>query len=87
MNNAHIAGPAGEVYWRYEVPSDRGAKMLLLTVGGICVSGRWYGALGENFLAWSPMPKRNRDAERSLINKIRPDHKLKARMAAGGKQY
>lgn len=67
MNSTHIAAPAGEVFWRYEIAPDRGAKVLLLTVGGICVTGRWHGALGENFLAWSPMPKRNRDTERRLI--------------------
>lgn len=69
MKRTHIAAPAGEVYWRYEMPEDRGAKVLLLTIGGICVLGRWYGALGQYFLAWSPMPKRNRDVERRLINK------------------
>ncbi len=49
---------AGQAYWRYEVPPERGAKCLLLTVGGVCIVGRWYGELGENFVAWSPMPKK-----------------------------
>jgi hypothetical protein len=65
----HVAAPPGEIFWRYEVPENRSAKMLLLTIGGICVLGQWQGRLGEQFMAWSPMPKRNRDAERRLFPK------------------
>lgn len=41
-----------------------GAKVLLLTVGGICVTGQWKddGA----FIGWAPMPKRDRRKEACL---------------------
>jgi len=53
----YIAAPPGQVYWRHEVCPHRGADVLLRTVGGVLVRGRWYGAYGEAFTAWSPMPK------------------------------
>lgn len=53
----HVAASPGQVYWRPEVCPHRGAKVLLRTIGGTCVVGQWYGALGESFTAWSPMPK------------------------------
>lgn len=53
----YVAAPPGEIYWRYEVCPHKGADVLLRTRGGILVRGRWYGALGEAFTAWCPMPK------------------------------
>lgn len=53
----HLAAPPGQVYWRHEVCPNGGAKVLLRTIGGTCVVGQWYGALGQYFTAWSPMPK------------------------------
>lgn len=53
----HIAAPPGQLYWRHEVCPHAGAKVLLLTVGGTCVEGRWYGPLGYAFTAWCPLPK------------------------------
>jgi hypothetical protein len=38
-----------------------GAKVLLLTKGGICVSGSWNDS--GAFLGWAPLPKRNREKE------------------------
>lgn len=58
----YIAAVHGQVYWREEKCPHPGAKVLLLTVGGVCVTGHWYGDLGEAFVAWSPMPKRGRPA-------------------------
>lgn len=54
----YIAAAPGNLYWRYEVCPNRGAKVLLLTVGEVCVIGHWYGALGDAFVAWCPLPKR-----------------------------
>jgi len=57
---------AQDVHWRYEVPSRTDSKMLVLTIGGMCVVGSWYGRLGEHFIAWSPMPKRDHVLESVL---------------------
>jgi hypothetical protein len=55
--------------WIYEKPTSRG-KMQLLTIGGISVTGTWYGEVGEHFMAWSPLLKRDKDKER-IINMAR----------------
>ena len=57
QHKTHIAAQPGQVYWRHERCPHGGAKVLLLTVHGICVTGSWYGNLGQYFQAWSPMPK------------------------------
>jgi len=62
-NETHIAAPAGEVYWRYEVPKSSDAKVLLLTVGRVAVVGNWYGPIGKAFIAWAPLPKRDKEQE------------------------
>lgn len=62
----HITAPAGEIGWNYTIPPDRGAKVLLLTVGHIAVLGRWEGRVGEFYLAWSPLPKRDKARERAI---------------------
>lgn len=49
------AEPTG---WRYECAPDRGAKVQLLTIGGVTVIGTWYGAYGQYFTAWAPLLKR-----------------------------
>lgn len=54
---SYVAADPGEVYWRKEKCPHRGADVLLRTVGGILVRGKWYGDLGEAFTAWCPMPK------------------------------
>lgn len=41
-----------------------GAKVLLLTIGGICIVGQWntsHGAIG-----WAPLPKRDKAKEASI---------------------
>ena len=59
---------AGEAYYRYPGAGDpkppEGAKVLLLTKGGVCVLGPWID--GGDYLAWSPMPKRNKEKEHGL---------------------
>lgn len=62
----HIAAPAGEVYWRYEVPKSTDAKVLLLTIGRVAVTGNWYGPYGQNFIAWAPLPRRDKEQEARL---------------------
>jgi hypothetical protein len=39
---------------------EPGAKVLLLTRGHVCVTGVW----NEYFLAWAPLPKRNKEKEK-----------------------
>lgn len=41
-----------------------GAKVLLLTAGGICVPGHWTS--DGRFLAWAPFPKRDKEKEAKL---------------------
>ena len=54
----YVAGELGYVYPELgEALPPGGAKVLLLTNGGICVSGIWSDRYG--FLAWSPMPRRS----------------------------
>jgi hypothetical protein len=62
----HVDAPAGELRWIYAIPADKGAKMLLLTVGRQCVPGNWTGALGHTFIAHCPMPQRDKAEERRL---------------------
>ncbi len=53
----YVAGELGYVY--PELGEERppgGAKVLLLTEGGVCISGTWNANAG--YLAWSPMPRR-----------------------------
>jgi hypothetical protein len=52
--------------WIYEVPPRTDAKVQLLTVGRIATYGSWYGELGEHFIAYCPLPKRNKELERRL---------------------
>ena len=59
-----ISAPSSD--WRYEEPEDKGATMLLLTVGGCLVKGKWYGDYNQYFMAWAPMPKGDKDVERRL---------------------
>lgn len=70
----HIAAAPGEIFWRYEVAPRTDAKVWLLTRGRIAVPGNWAGAYGESFIAWAPMPKRDKDIENRLIaeGKITP---------------
>lgn len=67
MNSkTHITAETGEIYWRYEVPHSTDAKVLLLTVGRIAVTGQWYGPYGQNFIAWAPLPRRDKEQEARL---------------------
>jgi hypothetical protein len=58
--NKHLSAPPGELYWRYSLPIDKSAKMLLRTVGDVAVIGTWYGNLNEYFVAWCPLPRNSK---------------------------
>lgn len=65
MNEQPVTtAPPGEIHWRYSIPNKSDSKMLLLNLGGVAIIGNWYGKLGEHFLAWCPLPKRDKVAER-----------------------
>ena len=51
--------------WRYEV-CPYSDTVDLLTVGGIRVKGQWQGRLGEHYMAWMPLPKRDKRKELEL---------------------
>lgn len=41
-----------------------GAKVLLLTIGGVCVVGAWQD--NGFFIGWHPLPKRDKQKEATL---------------------
>lgn len=53
----YIAARPGELYWRNGPCHNLGAKVLLLTIGGVVVVGQWYGKVGSAFTHWCPLPK------------------------------
>lgn len=61
----YVAG--GDTY-RYPAAGDRrppgGAKVLLLTRGGICVTGMWDDS--GAYIGWAPMPRRDKTKEQLL---------------------
>lgn len=57
MKKDYIAAPPSDLYWRYEACPHAGAKVLLRTIGGVCISGHWYGRHGQYLTAWCPLPK------------------------------
>lgn len=66
----HIDGPAEG--WRYEKPKHgAGMKTQLLTIGGISITGNWRGELGEAYLAWAPLLKRDKLIERQILESRR----------------
>ena len=66
MMTPHLAADQPEVYWRYSMPPNPGAKMFLLTKGKTAIIGPWYGAYGQHLIAWSPMLKRDKEKEAEL---------------------
>lgn len=59
---------AGGVQFYYPGAGDEApplsAKVLLLTVGGVCIVGQWNNS--GFFIGWHPLPKRNREKEKQL---------------------
>lgn len=62
--SSHVDGPPTD--WTYTKPK-KGGKMQLLTIGGISVTGDWRGEVGEYFLAWAPLLRRNKKLEREIL--------------------
>ena len=60
---------AGGAPFQYPDAGDEkppgGAKVQLLTKGGICVSGSWNDS--GAFLGWAPLPKRDKAKEARLM--------------------
>ena len=56
--NTLMPALAGQAYWRdpEKEPPPRGMKLLVLTSGGVTVISDW--VTDSNFVAWSPMPKK-----------------------------
>lgn len=65
MTTNPITAPNNEIYWRYERP-QHGGKCLLLTIGRVAIVGNWSGDYGQHFVAWSPLPQRDKNQEISL---------------------
>ena len=55
---------SNEASWRYGAPPDVNAKVLLLTEGRIATLGKWGD--GASVIAWSPLPKRDKELEEQL---------------------
>ena len=84
---------SAETVYRYPRAGDQappgGAKVLLLTIGGICVTGSW--ADDGRYLAWAPMPMRDKTRESLLAASPQPrqgaalaaDEKTQERAGAG----
>ncbi len=53
--------------FRYEMPDDIDAEMLLLTNRREVITGHWEGGYGQRFIAWFPMPSRDSVREKELI--------------------
>lgn len=45
-------------------PPPGGAKVLILTIGGVCTIGSWNNS--GAFLGWAPLPKRDKGKEALL---------------------
>jgi len=67
MTIDHVAAPAGEVSWRYEPVPNKGAKCLLLNPGMCLIVGPPQGDFMKEYIAWAPMPKRDKEAEKRLL--------------------
>jgi hypothetical protein len=75
--NAKTYVDGDHVAWNYTKPQHGGAKCLLLTIGGILITGNWTGEVGDSFLAWAPMPRRNKALEAAIIAEARARKGLK----------
>jgi hypothetical protein len=61
----YLAGGASYQYPGVgDKPPPGGAKVNLLTRGGICVQGSWNNS--GSFLGWAPLPTRDKEKERRL---------------------
>lgn len=64
MSDQHVT-TAAVSSWQYGTkPTVSDSKVLLLTNGGVAVFGQWRDNAG--FIAWAPLPKRNKQLEKEL---------------------
>ncbi len=69
------------IEWNFRIPPSqlKSAKLQLLTIGGISVTGVWEGELGQYYVAWAPMMKYdksefNRVVEAYRQSRTQPSH-------------
>lgn len=48
----------------YETKPPMGTKVCLLTTGKVCILGYWSDSAG--YIAWAPLPGRDKEKERGL---------------------
>lgn len=73
--------------YTYSVPQEDGvlsSKLILLTVGGILVTGPWTGRLGDSYLGWAPLPRTDKLVQ-SFINAKLVDLRIVSRIFGDGK--
>lgn len=56
-------------------PPPGGAKVHILTVGGICIDGQWSDDPARGYLGWAPLPTRNRAKEAVVLKAWRDSKK------------
>lgn len=67
-DRTYLTAPVGmKLDLIYSVPKRTDQDVLLLTVGGVLVSGKWYGEIGQYFVAWMPMPRVLKDKVEELV--------------------
>lgn len=44
-----------------------GAKVHILTAGGICIDGQWSDDRKRKYLGWAPLPMRDREQEAAVM--------------------
>jgi hypothetical protein len=64
QSSGYLAGEAPT--WEYVQEPPRGTKLSLLTKGGVQVVGEFTGKLGENYIGWAKLIKRDKEIERKL---------------------
>lgn len=62
MTNGYISASVSA--WNYDMAACRaGAKCLLLTTGAVCVVGSVTNETRKHYVAWAPLPKRDKVEE------------------------
>lgn len=63
--NKPLTAPPTEIHWRYE-PVPTSGRCLLLNTGGCVIFGPPMGPWRSEYIAWAPLPKRDKERERQL---------------------
>jgi hypothetical protein len=65
----YITAPVSE--YDYDMSAlPTGVKCILLNQGGVAVMGSVTNATRDHFIAWAPLPKRDKEQERTLRIKL-----------------